>query len=136
LSKSPIYTYHFYFLQHLNYKFLFILHFSHFKPSKFNAKTHTTIHFFNHSQTLPKLYISLSTLSLQKQSLTDQKRDEKRDATKEEIESLRQANAEAMAQKKRDFEAGKSSLKEEGEQEAGKQLEGWFFEFWEIFVEI
>jgi hypothetical protein len=55
----------------------------------------------------------------------DQKHDEKNDATREEIESLRQANAEAMAQKKRDFEAGKSSLKEEGEgAEGSKQLEG------------
>lgn len=58
----------------------------------------------------------------QKQSLADQKHSEKNDATREEIESLRQANAEAMAQKKRDFEAGKSSLK--GEEESGKQLEG------------
>ncbi|KAI6171376.1 LIM domain and actin-binding protein 1 [Aphelenchoides bicaudatus] len=58
-----------------------------------------------------------------KQSLVDQKQDTKNDATREEIESLRQANAEAMAQKKRDFEAGKSSLKDD-DQEGGKQLEG------------
>jgi hypothetical protein len=45
----------------------------------------------------------------------------KDDKTLEEIEELRKASAQSMAQKKKDFEAGKSSLQQEGVEKA---LEG------------
>jgi hypothetical protein len=68
------------------------------------------------------LYFLLTWLDFQKQSLTsDQKGSVKDDKTLEEIEELRKASAQSMAQKKKDFEAGKSSLQQEGVEKA---LEG------------